>query len=459
MNILLNSDSYKYTMHVQYPPGTEYVYSYIESRGGKYDQMLFFGLQGFIDEYLTKPITKYDIDEAEKYLFKHVGVFNREGWDYILEQHDGYLPIEIAAVPEGTVLPVKNCILTIVNTDPKCYWLTTFLETALLRAIWYPTTIATQGYYTKKKIKRYLDITSGFSDGLDYMLHDFGCRGVSSLESSMIGGVAHLVNFKGTDNVPALVYANKLYGCAMAGESVPAMEHSTVTSWGRENEFDSYNNMVDQYASFPIVSSVSDSYDIFEACHYVGKHLKDKIIANNQTYVIRPDSGDPEKVVVECLEILSGYFECKENLKGYKELSNVKILWGDGINHDSIEQIMYVVTMAGYSINNLVFGSGGALLQQMNRDTMKFAMKCSAICVNGKWVDVYKDPITDNVKKSKKGCVTLFHNPLNKPTYFTDVIDNPDRGSSNKIALDVVYRNGKRLVTHTLDDIRKRASK
>jgi nicotinamide phosphoribosyltransferase len=449
-NLLLNSDSYKYSMHVQYPPGTDYVYSYIESRGGIYDTVVFFGLQMFIKDYLMNPITIEDIDEAEKVLLPHVGVFNREGWEYIIKHHNGRLPVEIKAVKEGTKVPVSNVLVSIINTDPNCFWLTTFLETALLRAIWYPTTIATQGYYTKKNIKKYLDMTSGIIGGLDYMLIDFGSRGVSSLESSEIGGTAHLLNFKGSDNVLAIAYAKKYYGCTTAGYSVPAMEHSTVTSWGRENEFDSYNNMVEKYKDFPIVSCVSDSYDIFEACHYVGKHLKDKIIANNQTYVIRPDSGDPEKVIVECLEILSGYFECKENLHGYKELSNVKILWGDGINHDSIEQIMYVVAMAGYSINNLVFGSGGALLQQMNRDTLKFAMKCSAIRVNGVWRDVFKNPVTDSGKQSKRGAVKLYQHKIDKK--FVTAVGAPSPDYED--VMELVYTNNRLHRDQTLDEIR-----
>ena len=439
-------------MHVQYPPGTEYVYSYIESRGGKIPSTVFFGLQGFIKEYLSTPITKADIDEAEEIMMAHVGVFNRAGWEYILEVHNGYMPVEINAVPEGSVVPVGNVLLSIVNTDPKCFWLTTFLETALLRAIWYPTTIASQGYQTKLAIKEYLEKT-GSLDSLDYKLVDFGARGVSSLESSGIGGTAHLLNFMSTDNVAALVYAKKYYGCDMAGYSVPAMEHSTVTSWGREHEIDSYSNMIEQYKDFPIVSCVSDSYDIFEACHMVGRKLKDKIIESGMTYVIRPDSGDPCDVIGRCLDILIDYFGYVTNDKGYRVLNNVKVLWGDGINHDSILEIMEYVKNLGYSIDNLVFGSGGALLQQMNRDTMKFAMKCSAIKANGEWIDVYKEPITDSVKKSKRGLVNLYQNFYTGEFVTTTAENRPDNWVP---AMENVYRNGNSMTQYTLDEIRSR---
>ena len=445
--IILNSDSYKYSMHVQYPSGTEYVYSYIESRGGQYDTMVFFGLQMFVDEYLMKPITKRDIDEAEKVILPHIGVFNRKGWEYILEKHKGYLPVEIRAVTEGVKLPVSNALVTIVNTDPECFWLTTFLETALLRAIWYPTTIATQGYHTKQFIKASMLRSGGSIDGLPFMLHDFGCRGVSSYESSAIGGLAHLVNFAGTDNIPALLQAKKYYRCETAGYSVPAMEHSTVTSWGNECELSSYMNMVEQYKDKPIVSCVSDSYDIFEACHMVGISLSQTIIDNHITYVIRPDSGDPSDVLIKCLDILQRYFPTNVNKAGYKVLEHVKLLWGDGINHDSIKDIANNVIESGYSLENIVFGSGGALLQQMNRDTMKFAMKCSAIQVNGQWRDVYKDPITDKGKRSKRGLVKLYYNGTN----YVTATDKPD---GYEDAMSTVYQDGWMCRRQSLDEIR-----
>ena len=152
-SIILNTDSYKVSMFKQYPAGTTGVYSYIESRGGRYDSTVFFGLQAFIKEYLLEPITQADIDIADEILTAHGEPFNREGWEYILRVHNGYLPVVIRAVPEGTVVPVKNVLATIENTDPECFWLITYLETALLRAVWYPTTVATQSKTIKKIIQ------------------------------------------------------------------------------------------------------------------------------------------------------------------------------------------------------------------------------------------------------------------------------------------------------------------
>ena len=191
-SIILNVDSYKVSMDQMYPENTTKVYSYIESRGGMYPETLFFGIQAFIKEYLTQPITQEEIDRAEHFWGLHGEVFNKDNWQYILDNHNGYLPLVIKSVPEGSIVPVGNVLATVENTDPNCYWLTTWVETALLRAIWYPTTVASQGLSIKRIIKKFLDET-GDSDILQYKLNDFGARGVSSNESAMLGGMAHLV--------------------------------------------------------------------------------------------------------------------------------------------------------------------------------------------------------------------------------------------------------------------------
>ena len=211
-NIILNTDSYKASHYLQYPPKSEYVSSYIEARGGDYDKTLFFGLQAFIKEYLLKPITQVDIEEAETIITAHGLPFNKEGWQYILDAYNGYLPLQILAIEEGTLIPLKSPLLQVVNTDPKVPWLTSYLETALLRAIWYPTTVATLSYSIKEIIRDYLEATSENAEAqLPFKLHDFGARGVSSEESAMLGGMAHLLNFKGTDTLSAIVGAKSSF--------------------------------------------------------------------------------------------------------------------------------------------------------------------------------------------------------------------------------------------------------
>lgn len=452
-NIILNSDSYKFSQWNQYPPGTEYVYSYVESRGGKYDETVFFGLQAFLMEYLQTPITREMINQAEEIITAHGEPFYREGWDYILNKHNGRLPVEIKAAPEGSVIPTSNVLLTIVNTDPKCWWLTSFLETALLRAIWYPTSVATNSREIKKVINEYLERT-GDPSSIPFKLHDFGARGVSSSESAGIGGAAHLVNFMGTDTVEALLFARRYYGVDMAGYSIPAMEHSTVTSWGREHEVDSYRNMIKQNAKpGGLVACVSDSYDIFKACELWGTELKQDVLDSGATLVVRPDSGDPVFVVRSCIQILESHFGSVTNEKGYKVLNNVRVIQGDGINIDTVGEILANLQTHGYSADNVAFGQGGALLQIVNRDDQKFAMKCSAVRVNGVWRDVFKDPITDSGKRSKKGRMKL----VRGPDGFRTVTEHDQDYYREFDCLQTVFRNGEVLKTQTFDEIRQRA--
>jgi nicotinamide phosphoribosyltransferase len=383
------------------------VYSYIESRGGKYDQLVFFGLQAFIREYLTTPVTAAMVEQARKVMQVHGEPFNYDDWMYIVNTHGGHLPVEIKSVDEGSVMYLKNVLVSIVNTDPRCYWLTSFLETALLRAIWYPTTVASNSYVSKQIILHFLE-KNGDPSLIDFKLHDFGARGVSSLESAALGGMAHLINFMGTDTVSGIMAAMEYYDAEVCGFSIPAMEHSTVTSWGRENEVASYRNMLKIYGKpGQPVAFVSDSYDIYEACKKWGTELIDEVKASGAVVVVRPDSGDPVQVVNDCLKILDKYYGHTVNAKGYKVLNNVRIIQGDGIDHAMIRAILTVMDMNGYSADNVAFGQGGALLQMVNRDTLEFAMKCSAAFINGKWVEVYKDPITSSMKKSKKGRLML----------------------------------------------------
>mmetsp|Transcript_16143 Transcript_16143/g.37084 ORF Transcript_16143/g.37084 Transcript_16143/m.37084 type:complete len:285 (-) Transcript_16143:7-861(-) len=277
-NIILCSDSYKVSHYKQYPPGTEYVYSYFESRGCDREgwaSVCFFGLQYIIKRYLVGPVvTRAKIDEAFKLYSEHFGdgvndrpdLFYKEGWEYILEAHGGKLPVKIKAVPEGMVCPVKTALLTVVNTDPKCYWLTNFLETLLVQ-VWYPISVCTNSRYQKLCIHKYLEDT-GCTDwaipgGAVFKLHDFGFRGVSSVESAAIGGCAHLVNFLGTDTVAAMQCARDYYGAEKAaGGSIPASEHSTITSWGVDGEVDAMRNMLEQYPT-GLVAFVSDFFHIF----------------------------------------------------------------------------------------------------------------------------------------------------------------------------------------------------
>ncbi|MBB3060061.1 nicotinate phosphoribosyltransferase [Microbulbifer rhizosphaerae] len=455
-NPILNVDSYKTSHYLQYPEGTQYVSSYIESRGGQFKEAVFFGLQAFIKQYLTRPITRADVDEAEELCLAHGVPFNREGWEYILEEHRGYLPIEIQAVSEGMVVPVRNVLAQVINTDPKCFWLTSYVETALLRAVWYPTTVATQSREAKQIIQRYLEETADNLDGLPFKLHDFGARGTSSQETAALGGLAHLVNFQGTDTIAALVAGRRFYNAPMAGFSIPAAEHSTMTSWGREQETEAYANMLTQFAgSGRLVAVVSDSYDLWNAIDNIwGGELKERVENNGGTLVIRPDSGDPVDVVTQTIERLMRIFGARINDKGYRVLPDyIRVIQGDGISLHTIEGILAAMKARKQSADNIAFGMGAELLQKVNRDTMKFAMKASAVRVNGLWRDVYKDPVTDIGKRSKKGRLAL----VRRGDGALGTIREQDLGDRSNL-LRPVFRNGELLVEQVLEEIRERAA-
>lgn len=456
--LVLDTDSYKQSHYLQYPPGTSHVFSYIESRGGVHDRTVFFGLQYVLKEYFSKAVTEADVQLAAEVCAAHGVPFNGDGWRHIVEKHQGRLPVRILAVPEGSVVPTGNVLLTIENTDPACFWLTSFLETVLLR-IWYPITVATNSWMTKQLIRQYLRET-GDESGLGFKLHDFGARGVSSLESAMLGGMAHLVNFQGTDTMSALLGARAYYDEPMAGYSIPAAEHSTITSWGRAGELDAYRNMLRSYAKpGALFAVVSDSYDLANAVENLwGKALRQQVIDSGAVLVVRPDSGDPAAVVLRTVLSLERSFGATPNAKGYRVLNHVRVIQGDGITMRSIRSILAALKANGLSADNVAFGQGGALLQLVNRDDQRFAMKCSAAWVDGEWRAVFKDPATDPGKRSKAGRLMLLE--LNG-AYRTVRLDDPTHAKllaeGWSQSLRPVFEDGSLLVDEDFADVRHRA--
>lgn len=455
--MLLNVDSYKVSMWKQYPPSTEKVYSYIESRSG--DETVFFGLQALIKEYLQTPIQPKEVFEAEEFWKAHGEPFNTEGWFNLVQRYNGYLPIEIRAVREGSVIPSKNVLLTVENTDPEFFWITTWLETALLRAIWYPSTVATNSRRIKQLIKKYLQDTDSYNaEGIEFMLHDFGSRGVSSTESAMLGGMGHLVNFLGTDTAIANVGAKKYYNESMAGFSIPAAEHSTITAWGRDRETDAYKNMLVQFASpGALVAVVSDSYDIYNAVDFIwGQQLKQHVVDSGATVVIRPDSGYPPEVVLKVLRSLSDRFGYTLNTKGYKVLNNVRVIQGDGISYGMIYEILEAAKTNGFAASNLAFGMGGELLQHVSRDDYNFAQKASEVTINGKSVPISKSPVTDPTKRSKEGRLSLIKEQgIGSSSYRTIKSDNLKNNQEDLLV--TVFKDGELILDQDFSEIRNRA--
>ena len=454
VNIIKQTDSYKVSHAKQYPPNTEYVYSYFESRGGQFRDVVFFGLQYYIKKYLEGVVvTEEKIQSAKKLFQAHFGNidnFNEKGWRYILEKCQGKLPIKIKAVPEGTVVGTRNVLMTVENTDKNCYWLTNYIETLLVQ-VWYPCTVATQSREIKKNILRFLRETGSLNPETEIMfkLHDFGYRGSTSQESAAIGGASHLLNFFGTDTIAALEFAMEYYNCECPGFSINASEHSTISSWGREHEVDAFRNMLNLYPD-GLVACVSDTWDIYNACWQLwGEDLKEQILNRNGTLIIRPDSGDPASVCLKVINILGDKFGYTINEKGYKVLDpHVRIIQGDGINYNSIIEILTVFKENKWAAENIGFGSGGALLQKMDRDTLKFAFKCSSIDINGESFQVYKNPVTDPNKISKKGRLKLV-------AIGGGEFDTVPCGMGGKDQLEIVFLDGNLMKEYTFDEIRK----
>lgn len=466
-NTILSVDSYKSSHYLLYPEDTAVSYAYIESRGGDGDATVFVGLQMFLKRYLMKQITHAMVNEAKEVLELHGLPFNEAGWRRIVDKHDGHLPLRIKAVKEGSIIPKKNVLLTIESTDPQLAWLPMYFETALLRAIWYPTNVATLSYQAKKILRKYLQLSSdltneAFDMKLAYVLHDFGSRGVSSKESSEIGGLGHLVNFMGTDTIGALLSARLFYGESMAGYSIPASEHSTVTAWGRDHELDFYRHQLKTLGKpGKLFASVIDSYDADSAIRDKWGSLKDDLITSGAKLILRPDSGEPTETVPRLLDIAGETFGYTVNNKSYKLLPPyIGMIQGDGIDINSLPKICEAILAAGWSLENMAFGMGGGLLQQHNRDTHKFAQKLSAVYrrggawedktpIAGEWQDVYKSPKDDPGKASKRGRFGLY---LRNRTYETGEI-----GQGHDL-LEIVFENGHLLRDQTFAELRRLAN-
>jgi len=460
LNLLKKTDSYKVSQAVQYPPGTTQIYTYLSARGLADDwpfgddlpEMTFFGLQYQIKKYFEgQVVTEGKVTEAKKFWDAHFGapVFQADKWMYIVEKHNGYLPIHIKALPEGTVVPVGTVLMTIENTDPECFWLTNYLETLLVQ-LWYPSVIASRSREMKKMLYAALK-KSGDPSLIDFKLHDFGYRGCTCDEQAAIGGAAHLINFMGTDTAPGLDMLMDYYNTEMPGFSIPATEHSTITSWGRSRESDAILNHLNQYPS-GLIACVMDSYNVYDATRdIVGGKLKDKIMERDGTFVVRPDSGYPPYVVIDLLEILRDTFGCKLNEKGYEVLDpHVRIIQGDGIDPAMLEKVLTRMIDHGWSADNIAFGSGGGLLQKdANRDTFKFAAKCSSVTIDGMDFEVYKDPVTDTGKRSLRGKRAVVRDAAGLPV---NVHEDDMEGREN--LLKTVFMNGKLLKETNLSEMR-----
>lgn len=404
-NFILRADSYKLSHGPVLPAGTNGYYSYGEARVPDLEQFVVAGIKRYVDRYLSQPLRQQDVMEAEDFANDHGEPFDRGLWNAVVSVYNGYIPVRISAQLEGSVVRGSTPVYAVEAYDNFAS-LASFIETELQRAVWYPSTIATLGLQAKRIIRKHLEQTGGDVNAANFMLHDFGARGVSSEESAQIGGGAHLMNFYGTDTMTAARDIMELYGDEMPGFSVPATEHSIQCAYGNQDQKRYIRAVLDRYmVKGGIVSIVLDGYDIYRDTQMLVDEFAEEIIASGCKVVIRPDSGDPLQVLPKVFRILARGFGYDTTYTGHKQLRHVGILQGDGIDNRAIDEILSTMAWKGMAAGNFVFGSGGGLLQKVNRDTFKFAQKGSAIRINGEWKDIYKDPVTDPGKRSKAGRV------------------------------------------------------
>ena len=458
-NFILLDDSYKLTQWPMYPDGTENISSYFESRpGAKYPYTVVFGLQMILKRYFTGVVvTKEDVDLAEAFAEAHFGmkgVFNRAMWDRIVNVHGGKLPIRIKAAPEGFPVPTNNVLFYVEATDNQCAALVSPCET-IITHFWHPSNVATISrdlrVFFSKHFEKTVDEEQMFL--LAFMLHDFGFRGVSSVESAGYGGAGHLVNFMGTDTIIGITYAQRYYKAGMAGFSVPASEHSVMCSKGKKGELGMILRLIEKYPK-GILSVVSDSYSIVRVLTEYLPSIKDKILAREGKFVVRPDSprfkGDTAAAqILWIAQELEKTFGSTVNKKGYKILNpKVGIIYGDGLKVEEIKEAVELLVANGWAASTCVFGMGGGLLQKHNRDTQRNAFKCSAQYRDGEWVDNQKQPL-DITKASKKGRLKLV---WDSGTLITVPIDD-----HREDVLVTVFENGEMTKEYTWDEVTKNA--
>ncbi len=467
-NPILECDSYKLSHPDLYPAGITGMHSNIVARTSG-DTIVFFGLQQYLlSRFLTMRVTMAHVDEAAIFSALHGEPFNRKAWEKVVNVYGGYVPLTIRAVPEGTKVPSGNVLMTIECTDPDLFWMPSNKETAQVRAVWYPSSIATNDLANYRMLKRFANDTCDDLSMVPFQMHDFGGRGVTCGEQAEIGGAAHLAYFMGSDTVEGVRAANYYYGIDMAGFSVTATEHSIECAYGPMRAKDYLSEVIAKTKPGSIVSLVIDGYNMTREVITLCTDLKEQIINSGAKVVFRPDSGDPKENLPMIMKMQAGAFGSKINSKGHKLIGwmdghplggCVGTLQGDGVDYEAASEIMEIITGLGYASSNLVFGSGGGLLQKVNRDTYKWAQKATAIKVGGKWEAIFKDPITDPGKKSFAGRKTLVRSKMTGEYMTADVDGGPLDGDWTDVMQTVMdeKRPGELLVRTTMAEVRERA--
>jgi nicotinamide phosphoribosyltransferase len=478
---LLASDAYKIDHRRQYPEGTTRVYSNFTNRGSRIpgiDKVVHFGLQAFLQRYCIEAFAPFfaadEDDVAREYegaILSIVGP-NEVGSDHIRALHRlGYLPLRFAAVPEGTLVPLRVPSFTVENTLPEFFWLTNFVETVLSASVWHPSTTATIAHQYRVLLDEAADVTGADPASVDFQLHDFSFRGMAGMEAAAASAAGHLLSFKGSDTLAALDWIRRYY----AGDnglvlvSVPATEHSVMCAGGEADEFDTYSRLLDLYPS-GIVSIVSDTWDLWNVLTNILPALRDDIVGRDGKVVIRPDSGDPVEILAGrdgwaasldaartpadkgVVELLWETFGGTVNAEGYKVLDpHIGTIYGDSITLERAEVIVERLAAKGFASSNVVFGVGSYSYQYVTRDTFGSAMKATWVEIDGEGRDIQKNPVTDSgLKRSATGRLAVTRDIFGEPTLIQSASPEAEAGS----LLQPVWENGEFLRYQSFAEVR-----
>lgn len=529
------ADGYKVDHRSQYPKNTQIVASNATPRstrrGPGHDKVVYIGGQYFVERFLiqewnmnffSRPKEEV-VQRFTKLINAYLGSVGAErvGTAHIEALHDlGYLPIELWTLPEGTVYPLKVPCLVIWNTIDDFFWLTNYLETLLSTTIWGMCTSATTALNYKKLLNYYAKLTTGSVDFVMYQGHDFSFRGMFGYEAACMSGFAHLTSFYGTDTIPAITFAEHYYGADLekevVGVSVAATEHSVMCAGGKENEELTVIRLLKEVYPTGIVSVVLDTWDFWAVVRPNDGMLarnKALIMGRDGKLVVRPDTGDPVKIVTgeaypvrditpqtirealslgykhlrrgntyheiqhtaqgvrvialqadEVTPAMKGAMQCLYETfggtitkQGYIMLdSHIGLIYGDSITEARCEAICRLLEVMGFASTNIVYGIGSFTYGYVTRDTDGYAIKATWVKVNNEPREIFKDPATgDGTKKSAKGLTAVFQNP--DGTYYLK--DQATWDEVRNCCFVPIFKDGKFITKTSLKQIRETIAK
>ncbi len=481
MNPITQIDGYKVDHRRQYPTGTSLIFTNFtprKTRRPDTDQVVFFGLQYFLKEYLVRQWNEdffsQPREEVVRKFTRRIDSYlgpNAVGSTHVSALHElGFLPICIMALPEGSLVPLRVPQLVIFNTDERFFWLTNYLETILSTTLWGPSTSATTAFYFKRLLTKYAIETVGDASFVPWQGHDFSFRGMFGFEAARLSGAAHLTSFTGTDTIPAIDFLEEFYGAdadkELVGGSVAATEHSVMCAGGMTDEIGTFTRLITEVYPAGIVSIVSDSWDFWKVMTEYTVTLKAQILARDGKVVFRPDTGDP--VLIVCgdpsapvgspeykgaIECLWDVFGGTVSAQGYRVLDpHVGLIYGDSITMERAEAICEGLKAKGFASTNIVFGIGSYTYQHVTRDTDGYAAKATFAVVNGEDREIFKAPKTDDgTKRSAKGLTAVFKGADGRFV----LKDQATWAEVNDCALETVFRDGRLQNEQTLAQIRE----